>query len=254
MTEPIHIISLGAGVQSSTMALMAAHGEITPMPSFAVFADTGDEPREVYDWIEQLRPLLPFRIVWAKAQSFPLSENLVNKQGFSQIPAYSFNDKGNPSIGKRQCTREWKIRPVTRAIRQTTRTHGKRVPPNYFIVWKGISIDESHRMKSSNDPSQAVRYPLIDLGLSRQDCVAYLDKLGFHVPKSACYFCPFRSDAQWKASKEKPFEWQRILAIDQMLNRRGEYLHRSCTPLTEVDFTPDPLDWFGNECEGMCGV
>lgn len=28
----IHVISLGAGVQSSTMALMAAHGEIEPMP------------------------------------------------------------------------------------------------------------------------------------------------------------------------------------------------------------------------------
>ncbi len=37
MNEPIHIISLGAGVQSSTMALMAAHGKITPMPKCAIF-------------------------------------------------------------------------------------------------------------------------------------------------------------------------------------------------------------------------
>lgn len=44
MNEPIHIISLGAGVQSSTMALMAAAGEITPMPKCAIFADTQDEP------------------------------------------------------------------------------------------------------------------------------------------------------------------------------------------------------------------
>jgi hypothetical protein len=36
MSEPIHIISLGAGVQSSAMALMAARGEITPMPKAAV--------------------------------------------------------------------------------------------------------------------------------------------------------------------------------------------------------------------------
>ena len=45
MNEPIHIITLGAGVQSSTMALMAAHGEITPMPKCAIFADTQDEPQ-----------------------------------------------------------------------------------------------------------------------------------------------------------------------------------------------------------------
>ena len=31
MSEPIHILSLGAGVQSSTLALMAAAGEVTPM-------------------------------------------------------------------------------------------------------------------------------------------------------------------------------------------------------------------------------
>src|SRR5688572_3380034 len=36
----MEIISLGAGVQSSTMALMAAHGEIQPMPDAAIFADT----------------------------------------------------------------------------------------------------------------------------------------------------------------------------------------------------------------------
>ncbi len=39
----VHTISLGAGVQSSTMALMAAAGEITPMPAAAIFADTQAE-------------------------------------------------------------------------------------------------------------------------------------------------------------------------------------------------------------------
>ena len=40
----LQIISLGAGVQSSTMAMMAAAGEITPMPHAAIFADTQAEP------------------------------------------------------------------------------------------------------------------------------------------------------------------------------------------------------------------
>ena len=43
------VISLGAGVQSSVMALMAAHGEITPMPDCAIFADTQAEPTRVLD-------------------------------------------------------------------------------------------------------------------------------------------------------------------------------------------------------------
>src|SRR5687767_3560347 len=56
------MISLGAGVQSSTMALMAAHGEITPMPAAAIFADTGNEPAGVYRWLEWLTTQLPFPV------------------------------------------------------------------------------------------------------------------------------------------------------------------------------------------------
>jgi len=55
-------ISLGAGVQSSTMALMAAHAEITPMPEAAIFADTQDEPKSVYRWLEWLTGKLPFPV------------------------------------------------------------------------------------------------------------------------------------------------------------------------------------------------
>src|SRR5258706_9144198 len=62
MNEPIHIISLGAGVQSSTMALMAAAGEITPMPKCAIFADTQDEPASVYRWLDWLGKELPFPV------------------------------------------------------------------------------------------------------------------------------------------------------------------------------------------------
>ena len=43
------VISLGAGVQSTVMALMAEAGDIGPRPDCAVFADTGWEPKEVYE-------------------------------------------------------------------------------------------------------------------------------------------------------------------------------------------------------------
>ena len=57
-----HVLSLGAGVQSSTMALMAAHGEITPMPDCAIFADTQAEPQSVYDYLDWLEGELPFPV------------------------------------------------------------------------------------------------------------------------------------------------------------------------------------------------
>ena len=76
-----HIISLGAGVQSSTMALMAAKGEITPMPDSAVFADTMGEPDSVYKWLNWLQTKLPFPI--HKVSYGNLSHNM------SMIPFYS---------------------------------------------------------------------------------------------------------------------------------------------------------------------
>jgi 3'-phosphoadenosine 5'-phosphosulfate sulfotransferase (PAPS reductase)/FAD synthetase len=68
----IHLISLGGGVQSSTMALMAAHGEISPMPKAAIFADTQAEPKSVYTWLDWLKPQLPFPVeALAQGQLFP---------------------------------------------------------------------------------------------------------------------------------------------------------------------------------------
>jgi hypothetical protein len=58
----LNILSLGAGVQSSTMALMAAEGELTPMPDCAIFADTGAEPKHVYDFLDYVESLVPFPV------------------------------------------------------------------------------------------------------------------------------------------------------------------------------------------------
>lgn len=35
--KPLQIISLGAGVQSTALMIMAERGEITPKPDFAIF-------------------------------------------------------------------------------------------------------------------------------------------------------------------------------------------------------------------------
>jgi hypothetical protein len=259
MSEPIHIISLGAGVQSSAMALMAAKGEITPMPAFAVFADTGDEPIEVYTWLEKLRKLLPFRVKIAHRDPLngKLSDNLFQWE-HSQIPAFFRNPDGSIGIGKRQCTKHWKITPVHRKIREATDTQRKQLPPGYVVLWQGISTDEVSRAKDSRDLWIEHRFPLLEMRISRRDCEAWLKNEGLEAPKSACVYCPYRSSKQWRKSKESADEWGKILRIDKELNKRGEYLHSSCVPLSEVDFSTEEergqLNMFNNECEGMCGV
>lgn len=253
MSEPIHIISLGAGVQSSTMALMAAAGEITPMPVAAIFADTGDEPQSVYDWLGELTGMLNFPVQVVKHANGSLSkpENLF-KGDHSQIPAFMLLD-GVPTIGKRQCTREYKVRPIRRAIREMTGGE----PATQLI---GISLDEISRAKDNDVAWLTNAHPLLDKRMSRHDCVNWLAKQGIHdVPKSACTFCPYHSDRQWAGfKKEDGKSWNQIVEVDAMLNERGEFLHSSCKPIKDVDLSSEEdrgqINLFNNECEGMCGV
>ena len=50
----IRVISLGAGVQSSTMMFLAYDGVIKNVDA-AIFADTGNEPKAVYEYLELLK-------------------------------------------------------------------------------------------------------------------------------------------------------------------------------------------------------
>ena len=58
----LRILSLGAGVQSSTMALMADAGEFGVKPDAAVFADTGWEPEPVIKHLEYLKNVISYPI------------------------------------------------------------------------------------------------------------------------------------------------------------------------------------------------
>ena len=254
MSEPIHIISLGAGVQSSTMALMAAAGEITPMPVAAIFADTKEEPDEVYDWIRYLQPRLPFKIHIVGEES-PLSLAMFIRGAWrsngekSYVGIPSFTAKGG--FSQRRCTKYGKLIPIRREARRIA--NGAKVK-----MWIGISTDEISRVKDTGLKWIENTHPLIDLRMSREDCLSWMRKHNYGIPpKSACIFCPFNSNRMWRRFIGTRY-WERICLIDDELNKRGEFLHKSLKPIREVDFSTEEergqLNMFNNECEGMCGV
>ena len=250
MSEPIHIISLGAGVQSSTMALMAAAGEITPMPNSAVFADTTYEPKAVYQWLDWLEKNLPFPVYRVTARD---NRRKIVSFGQSQIPTHV--EKG---FGKRQCTSNWKIVPLQREWRRILGYTGRRVPNDSMISWIGISLDEVHRMKPTRENWVKNRWPLIENRLSRNDCLRWMERNGFpRPPRSACIFCPYKNDADWRETYKDPEQMRFAREVEAMLPA-GEFLHYTKKKLDDVDWSTDEdrgqLSLFGNECEGMCGV
>lgn len=265
----MRIISLGAGVQSTTMALMATLKEIGPMPDAAIFADTGAEPKRIYDYLDWLETALPFpvyRVQWKDG----LTKNIEQAtQGgrFAGAPFYA-NTKGGAGPLLRQCTREFKIQPITQKVRELVGLAKGQIGPRKPIVeqWIGISMDEAIRMKPSRTRWINHRWPLIERQMDRRACLAWMAARHFPKPgRSACVYCPYKSDNEWRALRDDDAEgWAEAVRVDAMIrnNVRGVrdpiYVHRSLKPLAEVDLST-PSDWgqidlFNNECEGMCGV
>jgi hypothetical protein len=248
-------LSLGAGVQSSTLALMCAKGEI-PAPDAAIFSDTGWEPKAVYKWLDWLEKQLPFP-VYRVSKGNLRDDTLagINSRGkrFAAIPWHM-----EEGMGKRQCTMDYKIAPLRQKMRELIGPHSKN---NKCEVLIGISRDEAMRAKPSRNTWQLHTFPLLDLGMSRGDCLAWMYRNGYpEPPKSSCLGCPYHSDAQWKEIKSVPEEWADVVAVDRIIRvqpkfNKLQYMHRSLMPIDEAPFNDDSqLNLFGNECEGMCGV
>lgn len=270
-----HFLSLGAGVQSSTLALMYATGNLTPMPIAAVFADTQAEPASVYRWLDWLETQLPFPLHRVSAGSLAESEltiktskNTGKKYRRTLVPVFGMNEDGTKGILARGCTRDYKINPIKSKVKELAGVpRGCKSPMVVQVI--GISVDEIQRMKPSRDPWWISRWPLIETRTSRQQCKDWLQERGYpEPPRSACKWCPFHSNAEWRRLQlEEPEEFADAVAFEKAIQKANEqdevmrsipYLHSSCKPLDEIDFRSDVergqgLLW-DDECEGMCGV
>jgi 3'-phosphoadenosine 5'-phosphosulfate sulfotransferase (PAPS reductase)/FAD synthetase len=262
----VRILSLGVGVQSSCLALMAKNRDIEP-PDCAIFADTGWEPKSVYDYLWYLVGELNFPVYIVSSGNLRSDVlHQVNRQGakYLSIPVFTLDANGKASMKQRQCTSNYKIEPINKEVRRLLGYRPRqRIPAGSAEMLIGISTDEATRMKPARNPWQNNVYPLIDLNMSRSDCQSYIEKHGYRIPaKSSCLGCPFHNDADWKRIKsESPEEWDDTLMIDDAIRKSPivdatQFLYRKRIPLRDADFdTKSPqLDFFQQECEGMCGV
>ena len=270
----INALCLGAGVQSSALALMAEKGEITPKPDFAVFADTGDEPENVYTWLEWLEKQLSYPVY--KVNNGKLSEkaltmqyNKKTKEPYAKfyIPLFLKKEE-DVGIEWRICTNDFKILPVQKKIKQLSKIKWGEKEVRVH-QWFGISMDEVQRMKPSRVKWIKNTYPHIDKGLTRGHCIQWFADNNYPTPpRSACVYCPYHSNDEWRNLKlNHPNDFDKAVKFEKQLQdvhskqsnlKNKPYLHRSCIPLEEVDFRNasdlGQLDMFDNECEGMCGI
>lgn len=268
MKDYLNVISLGAGVQSSTLLLMSCRGEIEKADC-AIFADTQGEPPDVYEYLEFLRSQaekadIPVYVVSKGSLEEDFMEYVDGKKKrASMIPLMLKNINTGKRAGflMRQCTVDYKIMAVRRKAREIMKQKGyKKIRMNI-----GISTDEIMRMKPSRVKYVTHHFPLVEMDISRQECIDWYSGKDYPVPPaSACYYCPYHTNEEWKKLKSKfPDLWERAVEIDNKIrslpNVESEvYLHTDRLPLEEAIKNPDSeglqLDMFNNECEGMCGL
>lgn len=240
------VLSLGAGVQSTVLALMAVYGDL-PKPDAAIFADTQWEPRRVYDHLDRLEIVLTeagiplYRVTSGNLRADALDPD----HRYCSVPYFVRNPDGTSGMVRRQCTSEYKLRPIKAQVRELLGyPHPKPIPRGtYAEQWIGFSTDEVHRVRDTLDVQYArPRYPLLELGMSRKDCGRWLAVHGWtSVEKSACIGCPFHGNRQWRDLRDNdPAGWADAVAFDAAIRKGGArglplngeaYLHRSRIPL-----------------------
>lgn len=268
MNEPLlRVLSLGAGVQSSTLYLMAVKGAWGDRgPTLAVFADTQWESRRVYDWLAELERIggdvIPIISVTAGNIRDDLVSGIERGHRIANIPFHAVLD-GKKSMLRRTCTKEYKLEPIRKTVRREyDRIRAERGITGKLAVgsveqWIGISTDEATRMRDSDVAYITNRYPLIEQDMSRADCLIWMAEHRYPAPpKSSCIGCPYHDDALWADMRENdPEAWADAVDFDRWLRSSGgittdgkgvlrglrkggaAFLHGSLRPLDEAPLT-----------------
>lgn len=257
----LRLLSLGAGVQSTTLLLLAAEGRLPGLDG-AVFADTGWEPAAVYEHLDRLEREVaqPAGIPIYRVSAGNIRRDALDPaHRFASMPLFIKNQDGGDGMTRRQCTAEYKLKPIKKKVRELLGyVHPTPVPRGMHAEqWIGISRDEFGRAKDSGINYLRSAFPLLDLdgaadgreGWTRADCLRYLRSRGWATtPKSSCVGCPFHGNAQWRRLRdETPDEWADAVDFDRAIragNARGNangkpllseaYLHRSRLPLDQA--------------------
>ena len=215
--------SFGGGVQSTAALVLASQGQIN-YKRF-VFSNVGrlSENPETLEYIEKYSK--PFASASGieiievckrnrAGRAVDLYTHLLKPQRSIDIPVRT-EDQGKP--GNRHCTLHWKTKVVGQWAKQN----------NIRLLGLGISIDEIHRVRSSSRYEEEFGYKhnycLIDLGLSRQDCLQIINDAGLPPPpKSSCWFCPYKTLEQWRYTEaEHPDLFKKAIGLEKTLSERA---------------------------------
>jgi hypothetical protein len=204
------VISYGGGVQSTALVVLALQRDwqIDEIVHIDLL-DAESPATRAYvayfaDWLQRTHN----RSITIIQRD--LYNDMLTNPRFTPVP---WRAKDGSFMLRRQCTRQYKIAPIRRYLKEN-------YPRERFRMLLGISVDEWHRMRDSGVKYIENVYPLVDERLTRSDCRVLVERAGLALPpKSSCWFCPYRSaDSQRELLKQYPALRGMAIALEARIN------------------------------------
>lgn len=216
------LLSYGAGT-NSTAILVGLH-ERGEMVDGIIFADTGGEKPATYEHLHVVN-------AWGVAHGFPPittvrgSQPAQVRRGSLEAECLELGTMPSKVFGYGNCSQKWKIDPQNKHGAAFAESRG--LARSDIIRLLGFDADEPERMeraiRHAEKQQEKQRFPLIEWGWGREECVAAIKRAGLPQPgKSACWFCPSskKHEVLWLRDNH-PDLFARAVAMEQRA-LRGE--------------------------------
>jgi hypothetical protein len=209
------VVAYGLGVNSTALLIEFARRGIRP--DLILFADTGGEKPETYQYLQVIGPFLA-RVGFPDVITVRYRPV---RAAYATLEGQCLHTDTLPSLayGGRSCSLKHKREPQDRYVRgwppaqECWRRGGK--------VLKAIGFDagpaDGRRHRYEEDDRFRYWYPLFDWRYDRQRCQQIIVAAGLPVPmKSSCFFCPAMKKAEivW-LQEHHPDLLERALAIER---------------------------------------
>jgi hypothetical protein len=203
------VLSLGAGVNSTALLVLKAQGKVNF--DFALFADTGNENPETYEYLENV--IKPF------CQKNNIDLEIIKRENnnYETLKDWCVNHKLIPSRKFGACRDKFKITVIRKYLKKYYPFVYKNKEIETLI---GFCVGEEGRRQGYVGITQNYRFPLMELGLDRRGCVRVIREAGLPIPvKSGCTFCPHQPLESWIALYNKHPE---LFAEAEALEKNGK--------------------------------
>lgn len=239
------ILSCGAGMQSTALALMSCANKLlhegrckefdfeyinqVPIYDVILFCDLGLEP----SWVLSQVYFIKQACEWAGIPFYILKSNLYEdymndfgKKRVVSIPFWSVDETGKKGKMMRNCTLDYKITLMQNFVRWNILGYkkGQRAKQEDIKAHEmhlGFSKEEEKRCSDNPHKMFVNKFPLCEMNLVRADNYAYIKEVwGLETKASACCFCPFHTNYFFRFLKDNhKYEYVNLVEFDEMLER-----------------------------------